>query len=431
MIRKTIFLTSMCGALLGPLAASFCGGQAVSAQQPGIAAPGQYDIVIANGTIIDGTGAPRYRGDIAIVGDRVVRVSCEGSGHHFKDPRGANYHSESPVMLCKTAKDGLIKLRLDMISDRPHAMTNYQLQGTDGAYESSRGGPGDRDKIWLRVLSREPRWFDLWTLAGMDEFADKYMPEIWRNPPEAARRAGHGGGDYFEVLDFINAVRGVAPCPIGIHEAMDMTLPGLASQQSILEGGRWVWVPDSRKWTGDGHEGQLHMVWPQRLIERAPEPAVPEGYELRQFQDADTDAYLAIMHRTELAHWDRKGLSNVRQGVLPGGFFIIIHKPSGAVVGSAQARHGPSELHPEGGEVGWVVADPDHKGKQLGMIATAAAARRLLRAGYRHVYLSTDDWRLPACKSYLKLGFEPMMYKDDMPARWKAVMEKLGWEANR
>ena len=29
---------------------------------------------------------------------------------------------------------------------------------------------------------------------------------------------------------------------------MDMTLPGLLSQQSIEEGGSWLDVPDSRDW---------------------------------------------------------------------------------------------------------------------------------------------------------------------------------------
>ncbi len=35
---------------------------------------GQYDLIIANGTIIDGTGAARYRGDVAIASGRVVRL---------------------------------------------------------------------------------------------------------------------------------------------------------------------------------------------------------------------------------------------------------------------------------------------------------------------------------------------------------------------
>ena len=151
-------------------------------------------------------------------------------------------------MLCKTAKDALIKIRVDMISDRPHSMTNYQLQGTDGAYESARGGPVDHGKIWLRKLSNEIIWHDLDALTDIDSLADKYLPEIWRNPPEAAMKAGHGGGDFFEVYDFLNAVRGEAHCPIGIHEAMDMTLPGLVSQDSVKENGKWLEVPDSREW---------------------------------------------------------------------------------------------------------------------------------------------------------------------------------------
>ncbi len=59
--------------------------------------------------------------------------------------------------------------------------------------------------------------------------------------PEAAQlQAHHGGGDYLVVQDFIRAVVNGTPPPIGIHEAMDMTLPGLISQQSIAQGGVWL-----------------------------------------------------------------------------------------------------------------------------------------------------------------------------------------------
>jgi len=33
-----------------------------------------YDLVIKNGTIVDGTGAPRFRGDVAIDRDRIVEI---------------------------------------------------------------------------------------------------------------------------------------------------------------------------------------------------------------------------------------------------------------------------------------------------------------------------------------------------------------------
>ncbi len=176
-------------------------------------------------------------------GQRVTRVCCAGSGHHYKDPRGDRYENEdSTVTLCKMSGGGLVKIRLDMLSERPHALTNYSLQGTTGAYESARG-PGESHKIWLRdVHGDKLAWNDLW------ELEEDYMPEMWRNPPEEALKAGHGGGDFFEILDFVNSIFEGTPCPVGIHEAMDMTLPGLVSQQSILQDGAWLEVPDSREW---------------------------------------------------------------------------------------------------------------------------------------------------------------------------------------
>jgi predicted dehydrogenase len=176
-------------------------------------------------------------------GDRVESVCCAGSGHHFRDPRGDEYENEdSCVMLCKMRSGGLVKIRVDMLSDRPHAMNNHQLQGTDGAFESARA-PGDGHKVWLRSKREKP---DEW--MALAELEEEFLPDFWKNATEAARKAGHGGGDYFEVLDFVDAATGKRPADIGIHQAMDMTVPGLISQASISEGGAWMVVPDSRAW---------------------------------------------------------------------------------------------------------------------------------------------------------------------------------------
>jgi predicted dehydrogenase len=176
-------------------------------------------------------------------GQRVVSVSCVGSGHHYRDPRGDEYENEDSIlMLCRLSGGGLVKIRVDMLSERPHAMTNYAVQGTLGAYESARA-KGEANRVWITGVSKEKSAWD-----RLEEYAERYLPEFWKNPPAEAQKAGHGGGDYFEVVDFVEAIQGTAKCPIDIYRAMDMTLPGLVSQESIQAGGVWLEVPDSREW---------------------------------------------------------------------------------------------------------------------------------------------------------------------------------------
>jgi predicted dehydrogenase/RimJ/RimL family protein N-acetyltransferase len=358
-------------------------------------------------------------------GDRVAAVCCAGSGHHYRDPRGAPYENEdSTVMLCRMRSGGLVKVRLDMLSERPHAMTNYQLQGTEGCYESARSRDGS-NRIWLRSRCRDANeWLKLESLEA------EFLPPLWREATETARKAGHGGGDYFEVMEFAAAALGRGRPPIGIDEAMDMTLPGLLSQRSIREGGRWVEVPDSRSWTDETclPRRQLVMVWPEGRLASPPEPVVPAGYRLRNFEPRDEAGYIELMTRAGFPGWDSARLACVMKKIIPGGFFVVEHVASGRIAATTMATHNPREGHLYGGELGWVAGDPDHAGKGLGLATCAAVTALFLRRGYRDIYLLTDDWRLPAIKVYLKLGYEPELQAPDMPGRWQAVREKLQWK---
>jgi predicted dehydrogenase len=175
-------------------------------------------------------------------GQRVVAVCAMGTGHHYRDPRGAFYEMEDSVtMMCRLSGGGLVQIRVDMLSNRPHNMVHYALQGTEGCYESTDGYRGT-PKIWLKARNEQPAW------EPLENLEEEYLPEYWKHPPEAAIKAGHGGGDYWEVHDFITAIREDREPPIGIDKAMDMTLPGLVSQQSISQGATQVAVPDSRNW---------------------------------------------------------------------------------------------------------------------------------------------------------------------------------------
>lgn len=362
-------------------------------------------------------------------GDRVARVCCENTGSHLRDPRGNYYAQDSATMLCKTVFGVLIKIRVDLVSQRPHSMCNYQLQGTLGAYESSRGGPVDHGKIYFKALSEEVCWHDIDSLAEIDDLAARYLPAIWKNPPEIVSRSGHSGGDYMAILDFLNMIRNQTPCRVGIHEAMDMTLPGLVSQQSILRGGQWLEVPNSRDWVQGASLPQIQMIWPREKLSSPPTPMVPEGYELQVLDltspQLETE-YIELIENAGFGHWDHNRVQQVLRSVLPDGLFGVIDTKSRRLVATALANHCPREHHPYGGEMGWVAADPRHKGKGLGLCVSAAATARLISAGYRNVYLLTDDFRLPAIETYLRLGYKPLLFSEGVRERWEKVLANLG-----
>jgi predicted dehydrogenase len=169
-------------------------------------------------------------------GDRVCRVSCSGSGHHYVDRQGTPYQQEdTTAMTARTVMGRLIRLRLDMLSNRP-ASSRYALQGTDGCYETGQG-------IWLKELCPDKQsWLSLQTLE------EKYLPDSYKNLPAQILKTSHDGSDYLETMDFITSIQSGGQSPIGIHESMDMTLPGLVSQISIQQEGRWLDVPNSREW---------------------------------------------------------------------------------------------------------------------------------------------------------------------------------------
>ncbi len=169
--------------------------------------------------------------------ERIATISCHGTGVHT-DPE--HPHDDTCLMLVQLASGKLIKIRLDMLSNRPHLPSYYSLQGTLGVYEASRF-PGQPGQVWLGASEdgADRKWQPVTALY-------EHLPEDWRNPPPEALAAGHGGGDYFVARDFVRACLGEAAPSCGIYDALAWTACDILSEVSITNGGTPLRVPDFR-----------------------------------------------------------------------------------------------------------------------------------------------------------------------------------------
>jgi mycothiol synthase len=172
---------------------------------------------------------------------------------------------------------------------------------------------------------------------------------------------------------------------------------------------------------------QLMMLFAESLLTNPPAVVLPEEYLLRTYRPEDEAGYIALMHGAGFTHFTPEYVQKTLRAILPDGLFVIEHISSGQLVATAMATHNPCPQHPYGGELGWVAGSAEHKGHGLGRAVCAAVLRRYIQAGYRRIYLSTDDWRLPAIKVYLTLGLQPFLYHDGMTERWQAVCAQLNW----
>jgi len=160
--------------------------------------------------------------------ERIATVTCLGTGRHT-DP--IHPHDDTTLMLCQLRSGKLIKIRLDMMSNRPHLPTYYSLQGTQGVYEAARF-LGEAGRVWIGENRPEER--RVW--QPLSDF-EKYLPARWQAQAQEAAQAGHGGGDYHVGRAFAESIRDGSPPPIDIYDALEWTAAGLCSQLSIANGG--------------------------------------------------------------------------------------------------------------------------------------------------------------------------------------------------
>ena len=168
---------------------------------------------------------------------------------------------------------------------------------------------------------------------------------------------------------------------------------------------------------------QLQMRRPD--LEGLGEVSLPPDYQIRTYMEGDDANWAEIINNSLGDGWDaercRRDLTG-RPQFRPLGLFFAVH--DGETVGTACAWTEPAE-ETEGGYVHMVGVMPEHRGKRLGYALCLSVLHFFRENGFQRAMLNTDDFRLPAIKTYLNLGFEPEYKYEDHEGRWKAVFEKL------
>ena len=167
--------------------------------------------------------------------DRIVSIASFSPGNH--NPYGLRNDDLTQTM-CQLESGKLVKLRVDTISPRPHAMTYYQIQGTKGCYEAPRLGGEAQIAI---VTEDDPQGYTHW--RPLSDFKD-YLPDRYKTG--AGEGAGHGGGDYYIVKDFIDAIETNTQPELNVYKAAEWTSVALLSQLSVTNQGKLLEVPNFR-----------------------------------------------------------------------------------------------------------------------------------------------------------------------------------------
>lgn len=163
-------------------------------------------------------------------------------------------------------------------------------------------------------------------------------------------------------------------------------------------------------------------------LEDLPASAIPTGYEVRRFEAGDESIWVALLQENgELGEWNLERAERLfarkNGAVWRESIHFLMHQGRAVATACVQLHTDISD----GAELGWVAALPDCRGLGLGRAVCLTVLHFMRNQGYRRAFLRTDDYRLPAIKTYLRLGFRPSMsYHDSFPARWRAVEAALG-----
>lgn len=174
---------------------------------------------------------------------------------------------------------------------------------------------------------------------------------------------------------------------------------------------------------------QLKMLW---FGEMPQAPEIPDGFEIITHADDGkyasdlTAGWIDACEELNNGIWTREQFGENMlgdAGLTPQRIFYIVEKATGRVGGTAAAllREDCTSLHMVG-------VSKAFRGRRLCAPVCYAVLRYFTENGIKRASLNTDDFRVPAVKTYLRLGYRPWLYDGDMAERWHELYEKFGYD---
>jgi GNAT superfamily N-acetyltransferase len=187
--------------------------------------------------------------------------------------------------------------------------------------------------------------------------------------------------------------------------------------------GRLLRAARSRLRPTPAGQGQLRMRYEYGGVPVVLEP-LPEPFRIVGYSAGMLESWAAFLSRT--GEFGSIPPSNIESEVLhsmvpDGAAFVLVDNE---IVGAAAACVIPS--HAPWSTLMYVMVAPEHRGKGIGGAVVKVALSAAHRAGFPGMILHTDDHRLPAIRSYLRLGFVPDEMSDaQMKSRWEQVLRRI------
>ena len=153
-------------------------------------------------------------------------------------------------------------------------------------------------------------------------------------------------------------------------------------------------------------------------------PPLPEGFTIRTAAEVeDPAAEWESIITPAFGEFQSYSLISNDPGCPPERVFFVEEYSGPAATTTALVEKDNGGI----GYIHMVGSNPMYVGHGAGLYAVYAALECLQKMGLKEARLLTDDFRLPAIKTYEKLGFEPIIEPGDvvMASRWKKVHETL------